>query len=236
MLLVNLWQRPKSAAQGSAACLPRRSALRRRQAASAALAGDFAGQDQARQIDVGCLWELARLAGESRYVCLCEDSILSLTAFARRRSRRAPQQRDLADCSHIKDTNPIPGIDNRRALLLRQKDLFGVFHGNRLAIHSNLERTERARFQSGFPVGEFHRGKSKPGGGEGKPRAVRRIEKTGRLKNGGCGTRRTSFVSKTTTDRLFSSSGIPLAKAAAILLLSMNVALVVGDCDSPDKK
>ena len=119
----------------------------------------------------------------------------SLTAFARWRSRRAPQQGDLADRSHIKDMNPIPGIDNRRALLLRQKDLFGVFHGNRLAIHSNLERTERARLQSGFQVGEFHRGKSKPGRSEGKPQPVRRIEKTDRLTNGGCGMRRTPFVS-----------------------------------------
>src|SRR6266581_4071184 len=164
-------------------------------AVPSAPAGAFAGRNQARQIDVRCLWELARLAAESRYVCLCEDSILCLTAFARRRSRRAPQQRDLADRGHIKDMNPVPGIDDRRALLLRQKDLLGVFHGNRLAIHSNLERTERARLQSGFQVGEFHRGKSKPGRSEGKPQPVRRIEKTGRLKNGGCGTRRTSFAS-----------------------------------------
>ena len=80
--------------------------------------------------------------------------------------------------------NPVPGIDDRRALLLRQKDLLGVFHGNRLAIHSNLERTEGACLQSGFQVGEFHRGKSKPGRSEGKPQPVRRIEKTDRLKNG----------------------------------------------------
>src|SRR5438552_415442 len=117
--------------------------------------------------------------------------ILSLSAFA----RRAPQQRDLADRSHIKDMNPVPGIDDRRVLLLRQKDLLGVFHGNRLAIHSNLERTERACLQSGFQVGEFHPGKSKPGRSEGKPQPVRRIEKTDRLKNGASGTRRTSFAS-----------------------------------------
>ena len=91
--------------------------------------------------------------------------------------------------------NPVPGIDDRRALLLRQKDLLGVFHGNRLAIHSNLERTEGACLQSGFQVGEFHRGKSKPGRSEGKPQPVRRIEKTDRLTNGGCGMRRTPFVS-----------------------------------------
>jgi len=101
------------------------------------------------------------------------DLALSLTAFARWRSRRAPQQRDLADRSHIKDMNPVPGVDDCRGLLLRQKDLLGVFHGNRLAIHSNLERTERARFQGGFQVGDFHPGKSKPGGSEGKPRRVR---------------------------------------------------------------
>ena len=91
--------------------------------------------------------------------------------------------------------NPVPGIDDRRALLLRQKDLLGVFHGNRLAIHSNLERTEGACLQSGFKVGEFHRGKSKPGRSEGKPQPVRRIEKTDRLKNGASGTQRTSFAS-----------------------------------------
>ena len=102
---------------------------------------------------------------------------LSLTAFARWRSRRAPQQRALADRSNIKDMNPVPGVDDRRALLLRQKDLLGVFHGNRLAIHSNLERTERARLQGGFQVGDFHPGKSKPGGSEGKPRPVPRIDK-----------------------------------------------------------
>ena len=106
--------------------------------------------------------------------------------------------------------NPVPGIDDRRALLLRQKDPLGVFHGNRLAIHSNLERTERARLQSGFQVGEFHRGKSKPGGSEGKPRAVRGIAKT--RKNGGCGTRRKSlgFVQKLVPDLRRISNKMPL--------------------------
>ena len=173
-------------------------------AASAGPAGAFAGRNQAGQIDRGCLWEFARLAAESRYVCSCENSILSLTAFARRRSRRAPQQRDLADRSHIKDTNPIPGIDNRRALLLRQKDLFGVFHGNRLAVHSNLERTERARLQSGFQVGEFHRGKSKPGRSEGK--SVRRIEKTVRMAHPNM---RTHFADTNCDQATVARSGLP---------------------------
>ncbi len=106
--------------------------------------------------------------------------------------------------------NPVSAIDDRRALPLRQKNLFGVFHGNRLAIHSNLERTERAWLQSGFQAGEFHRGKSKLGGSEGKPQPVRRIEKT--RKNGGCGTRRKSlgFVQKLVPDLRRISNKMPL--------------------------
>src|SRR6266446_7024233 len=56
---------------------------------------------------------------------------------------------------------------------------------------SDLERTERTRLQGGFQVGDFHPGKSKPGGSEGKPRPVRRIDKIGCLKNDASGTRRT---------------------------------------------
>jgi hypothetical protein len=77
-------------------------------------------------------------------------------SFVRTLGRGTAQKGHLADLRHIHDVNPIPHVDDDGALLLSQKNLFGMTDDNDFAIDPYLKCTKGPVGEGGFEIHSFH--------------------------------------------------------------------------------